>query len=151
MTERPPFHTKQHPEKNMKVLVIDGQGGGVGRQLAVQIKQAFPDIELMAVGTNTIATSAMMKGGADTAATGENAVLVGARKADVIIGPLGIVVADSLGGEITPAMANAVAQSEAKRILLPFKHCDNVIVGVSDYALGNLIQQAVEELRKIIS
>ena len=151
MTERPPFHTKQHPEKKMKVLVIDGQGGGVGRQLAVQIKQAFPDVELMAVGTNTIATSAMMKGGADTAATGENAVLVGARKADVIIGPLGIVVADSLGGEITPAMANAVAQSGAKRILLPFKHCDNVIVGVSDYTLGNLIQQAIEELRKIVS
>ena len=151
MTERPPFHTKQHPEKNMKVLVIDGQGGGVGRQLAVQIKQAFPDAELMAVGTNTIATSAMLKGGVDNAATGENAVLVGARKADVIIGPLGIVVADSLGGEITPAMANAVAQSDAKRILLPFKHCDNVIVGVSDYTLGNLIQQAIEELRKILA
>ena len=135
----------------MKILVVDGQGGGVGRQLAVQIKQTFPDAHLMVVGTNTIATSAMMKGGADSAATGENAVLVGARKADVIIGPLGIVVADSLGGEITPAMANAVAQSNAKRILLPFKHCDNVIVGVSDYTLGNLIQQAIEELRKIIA
>ena len=135
----------------MKILIVDGQGGGVGRQLAVQIKQAFPDIELMAVGTNTIATSAMMKGGADTAATGENAVLVAARKADVIIGPLGIVVADSLGGEITPAMANAVAQSNAKRILLPFKNCDNVIVGVSDYTLVNLIQLAIEELRKIIA
>jgi len=135
----------------MKILVVDGQGGGVGRQLAVQIKQAFPDIQLMAVGTNTIATSAMMKGGADNAATGENAVLVAARKADVIVGPLGIVVADSLGGEITPAMANAVAQSNAKRILLPFKNCDNVIVGVSDYTLGNLIQLAIEELRKIIA
>ena len=135
----------------MKILVIDGQGGGVGRQLVTQIKQAFPDVQLMAVGTNTIATSAMMKGGADTAATGENAVLVAARKADVIVGPLGIVVADSLGGEITPAMANAVAQSDAKRILLPFKNCDNVIVGVSDYALTSLIQQAIEELRKIIA
>ena len=135
----------------MKILIVDGQGGGVGRQLAVQIKQTFPDVELMAVGTNTIATSAMLKGGADNAATGENAVLVGARKADVIIGPLGIVVADSLGGEISPAMANAVAQSDAKRILLPFKHCDNVIVGVSDYTLGNLIRQAVEELRKILA
>ena len=135
----------------MKVLIVDGQGGGVGRQLAAQIKQAFPDVQLTAVGTNTIATSAMMKGGADTAATGENAVLVAARKADVIIGPLGIVVADSLGGEISPAMANAVAQSDAKRILLPFKHCDNVIVGVSDYALTSLIQLAIEELRKIIA
>ena len=135
----------------MKILVVDGQGGGVGRMLVAQIKQAFPDVQLMAVGTNTIATSAMMKNGADSAATGENAVLVGARKADIIIGPLGIVVADSLGGEITPAMANAVAQSDAKRILLPFKNCDNVIVGVSDYTLGNLIQQAIEELRKIIA
>ncbi|MBP5587006.1 MAG: DUF3842 family protein [Lentisphaeria bacterium] len=135
----------------MKILVVDGQGGGVGRQLAVQIKQAFPDIQLMAVGTNTIATSAMMKGGADIAATGENAVLVAARKADVIVGPLGIVVADSLGGEISPSMANAVAQSDAKRILLPFKNCDNVIVGVSDYTLTSLIRQTIEELRKIIA
>ena len=130
----------------MKILIVDGQGGGVGRQLAARIKEAFPDVSLMAVGTNTIATSSMLKGGADNAATGENAILVAARKADVIIGPLGIVVADSLGGEITPAMANAVAQSDAKRILLPFKHCDNVIVGVSDYALTSLIQQAIEEL-----
>ena len=135
----------------MKILIVDGQGGGVGRQLASQIKETFPDVQLMAVGTNTIATSAMLKGGADSAATGENAVLVAARKADVIIGPLGIVVADSLGGEISPAMAKAVAQSNAKRILLPFKHCDNVIVGVSDYTLGHLIQQAVDELRRIIS
>ena len=135
----------------MKILIVDGQGGGVGRQLAARIKEAFPDVSLMAVGTNTIATAAMLKGGADNAATGENAILVAARKADVIIGPLGIVVADSLGGEITPAMANAVAQSDAKRILIPFKHCDNVIVGVSDFTLGNLMQQAVEELRKILA
>ena len=123
----------------------------MGRQLAAQIKETFPDVQLMAVGTNTIATSAMLKGGADTAATGENAVLVAARKADVIVGPLGIVVADSLGGEISPAMANAVAQSDAKRILIPFKNCENVIVGVSDYTLGHLIQQAIDELRKIIA
>lgn len=135
----------------MKVLIVDGQGGGVGRQLAAQIKETFPDVQLMAVGTNTIATSAMLKGGADSAATGENAVLVAARKADVIVGPLGIVVADSLGGEISPAMANAVAQSNAKRILIPFKHCENVIVGVSDYTLGHLIQQAIDELRKILA
>ena len=135
----------------MTILVVDGQGGGVGRQLAAQIKETFPDVRLMAVGTNTIATSAMLKSGADTAATGENAVIVAARKADVIVGPLGIVVADSLGGEISPAMAHAVAQSNAKRILIPFKHCENVIVGVSDYTLGHLIQQAIDELRKIIA
>ena len=135
----------------MKILVVDGQGGGVGRQLVAQIKQAFPDMQLMAVGTNTLATAAMLKSGADNAATGENAVIVAARRADVIVGPLGIAVADSLGGEITPAMANAVAQADAKRILLPFKNCDNVIVGVSDFTLGTLIQQAVEEIRKILA
>ena len=135
----------------MKILVVDGQGGGVGRQLVAQIKQAFPDMKLMAVGTNTLATAAMLKSGVDNAATGENAVIVAARKADVIVGPLGIAVADSLGGEITPAMANAVAQADAKRILLPFKNCDNVIVGVSDFTLGTLIQQAVEEIRKILA
>ena len=135
----------------MKILVVDGQGGGVGRQLGAQIKQAFPDMKLMAVGTNTLATAAMLKSGADNAATGENAVIVAARKADVIVGPLGIAVADSLGGEITPAMANAVAQADAKRILLPFKNCDNVIVGVSDYTLTSLIRQTIEELRKIIA
>jgi len=135
----------------MNILIVDGQGGGVGRQLAAQIKQAFPDVRLTAVGTNTIATSAMLKGGADSAATGENAVIVGARKADVIVGPLGIVIADSLGGEITPAMANAIAQSDAKRILLPFNHCENVIVGVSDFTMGRLVQQAIEEIRKILS
>ena len=135
----------------MRILVVDGQGGGVGRQLVAQIKQAFPDMKLMAVGTNTLATAAMLKSGADNAATGENAVIVAARKADVIVGPLGIAVADSLGGEITPAMANAVAQADAKRILLPFRNCDNVIVGVSDFTLGTLIQQAVEEIRKILA
>ena len=135
----------------MNILIVDGQGGGVGRQLTAQIKQAFPDVRLTAVGTNTIATSAMLKGGADSAATGENAVLVGARKADVIVGPLGIVIADSLGGEITPAMANAIAQADAIRILLPFNHCENVIVGVSDFTMGRLVQQAIEEIRKIFS
>ena len=135
----------------MKILIVDGQGGGVGRQLATKIKEAFPDVRLMAVGTNTVATAAMLKGGADDAATGENAVLVAARKADVIIGPLGVVVADSLGGEITPAMANAIAQSDARRILIPFMNCDNVIVGVSDFTLGSLIRQAVDELRKILA
>ena len=135
----------------MRILIVDGQGGGVGRQLAAKVKEAFPDVRLMAVGTNTVATAAMLKGGADDAATGENAVLVAARKADVIVGPLGIVVADSLGGEITSGMANAIAQSDARRILIPFKNCDNVIVGVSDFTLGSLIQQTVDELRKILA
>ena len=135
----------------MNILVIDGQGGGVGRQLVTHIKQAFPTVTLTAVGTNTIATSAMIKAGADNSATGENAVLVACRKADVIVGPLGIVIADSLMGEITPAMATAVAQANAKRILLPFNHCDNIIVGVTDYTIGKLLEMAIAEIQKVLA
>ena len=93
----------------------------------------------------------MLKAGADHGATGENAVIVGARKADIIAGPIGIVIADSLYGEITPKMALAVAQSNAKRILIPFNHCDNIIAGVSDLSVGKLIQSAVEEIRKSLA
>jgi len=85
----------------------------------------------------------MLKAGADYAATGENAVVVGCRKADVIVGPIGIVIADSLLGEITPAMVVAVGQSRAKRILIPMNHCDNIIVGVPDLSVGKLVQEAV--------
>ena len=98
----------------MKVLVIDGQGGGLGRQLVTALKAYAPDIEVLAVGTNSTATNAMLKAGADQAATGENSVLAASRQADVIMGPVGIVIADSMLGEITPAMAVAVGQSTAK-------------------------------------
>lgn len=132
----------------MKILVIDAQGGGIGRQLITVIKQQIPQAEITAVGTNSAATTAMLKAGADHAATGENAVTVGCRKADVIMGPIGIVIADSLFGEITPAMAMAIGQSAAKRILIPMNHCDNIIVGVPDLNVGKLVQQAVELLRE---
>ena len=103
----------------MEILVIDGQGGGLGRQLVAAVKKAVPQAVVTAIGTNSAATSAMLKAGADRAATGENAVVVGCRRADVILGPIGIVMADALLGEITPAMAQAVAQSDARRILIP--------------------------------
>lgn len=135
----------------MNVLIIDAQGGGFGKQLVTAIKREFPEVDITAVGTNSAATGAMLKAGADHAATGENAVIVGARKADIITGPIGIVIADSLYGEITPAMALAVAQSSAKRILVPSNHCDNIIAGVSDLSVGKLIQSAVEEIRKTLA
>ncbi len=133
----------------MNLLIIDGQGGGIGRQLVENIKNTFPSITVTAVGTNTLATQAMIKAGADQAATGENAVIVGCRKADVIIGPVGIVIADSLYGEITPEMARAVGQSNAKRLLIPINHCDNIVVGVPELGLGKLIQEIIEELKKL--
>ena len=135
----------------MTILVIDAQGGGIGKQLVTEIKQNIPTAIVLAVGTNTAATSAMLKAGADEAATGENSVIVGCRRADIIVGPIGIVIADSLFGEITPKMALAVAQSRAKRILVPFNHCDNIIVGVSDFSTGTLIQNAVNEIKKSLN
>jgi len=133
----------------MNLLVVDGQGGGIGRQLVEQIKKTFPDIIVTAVGTNVLATQAMLKAGADHAATGENAVIVGCRKNDLIIGPVGIVIADSLWGEITPSMATAICQSHAIRILLPMNQCSNIIVGVEDISASKLIQHSMEEIRKI--
>lgn len=135
----------------MNILIIDAQGGGFGKQLVTAVKREFPEVEINAVGTNSVATGAMLKAGADHGATGENAVIVGARKADIIAGPIGIVIADSLYGEVTPAMALAVAQSRAKRILIPSNHCDNILVGVSDLSVGKLIQSAVEEIRKTLA
>ncbi|MBU3820415.1 MAG: DUF3842 family protein, partial [Candidatus Faecalibacterium intestinavium] len=96
-----------------RIVVIDGQGGGLGRQLVAALAASCPNAELVAVGTNSLATSAMLKAGAARGATGENAVIVNSRSADIIVGPLGIVIADSLLGEITPAMAAAVGQSSA--------------------------------------
>ncbi len=133
----------------MIILIIDAQGGGIGKQLVSAIRQSIPDASVLAVGTNSAATSAMLKAGAHEAATGENAVVVGCRRADVIVGPVGIVIADSLLGEVTPKMALAVAQSRAKRILIPFDHCDNMIVGVTDFSTGALIRCAVEALCRL--
>lgn len=133
----------------MNILIIDSQGGGIGKQLVEKIKEDIPTAVITAAGTNAVATSAMLKAGADHAATGENAVIVGCRRADVIIGPIGIVIADALYGEITPTMAIAVGQSTAKRILIPVNHCDNIIVGVSDFSMGRLIGSVLEELIQI--
>ena len=133
----------------MIILVIDAQGGGIGRQLVLSIKQALPKVEILSVGTNAAATAAMLKAGASSAATGENAVVVCSRKADIIVGPIGIVIADSMLGEITPKMALAVAQSSAKRILIPFSHCDNIIAGAETASTTELIQKAVTEVQKL--
>lgn len=134
----------------MDILVMDAQGGGLGKQLITKIKNEYPDVHILAVGTNTIATSAMIKAGADEAATGENSVVVASKQADIIIGPIGIVVADSMLGEITPTMARAIAQSGAKRILIPFNSCQNYIAGVGDLNTGRLVEDAVAYLKKLL-
>ncbi len=131
-----------------RVLIIDGQGGNMGRQLAEQLLlQSNVTLEITVVGTNAIATANMLKAGARVeGATGENAVVVAARKADIIVGPVGIVMADALMGEITPAMANAVAQSLAYKVLLPVNKCNHFIVGIRDDSMSQLVQQAVREV-----
>lgn len=127
------------------ILVIDAQGGGIGKQIITGLKQANLDIKITAVGTNSHATQAMLKAGADVAATGENSVVVACRKADIITGPLGIVIADSMCGEVTPAMAVAVGQSDADRVLVPINKCSNIVAFAAEQAsLGAYIANAVE-------
>ena len=133
----------------MNILVIDAQGGGIGKQVIAAIKKNFPGQPVTAVGTNSAATSAMLKAGADCVATGENAVVVNCRKADIIVAPIGVVIADAMLGEITPAMAQAAGQSQAKRILLPIAHCDNIVVGTKELGMSQLVQEAVERLRTV--
>ena len=135
----------------MEILVIDGQGGGLGRQLVAAVKKAVPQAVVTAIGTNSAATSTMLKAGADRAATGENAVVVGCRRADVILGPIGIVIADALLGEITPAMAAAVCQSPARRVLVPINHCENIVVGVPDQPIGQLVAAAAQKVKELVA
>ena len=131
----------------MNILIIDAQGGGVGRQLVLAIRARFPDADVTVVGTNAAATSAMMKAGASRAATGENAVVVCSRRADVIVGAIGIVIADALLGEVTPRMAAAVGQSRARKVLIPVNQCGNFIVGVpAGQTTAQLVAQAVEAI-----
>lgn len=130
----------------MKVIVIDGQGGKMGKAIVEQLKKAYPQQELIAIGTNSIATSAMLKAGADGGATGENPVIVNSRDADIIIGPIGIVIADALLGEITPAMAAAVGKSTAQKFLVPVSRCHHHVVGCCELPLGESIRQLTEEI-----
>ena len=130
----------------MNILVIDGQGGQLGSQLVKTILQQMKEAKVMAVGTNAIATAAMLKAGAHQASTGENPVVVACRKADVIIGPIGIVIADAMFGEVTPKMAVTVAQADAVRILLPVNKCDNLVAGVPDLSMSTLIDDVMVKL-----
>ena len=134
----------------MEILVIDGQGGNVGRQLVKGITERFSGVTVTAVGTNSAATQNMLKAGASRGATGENAVKVCAREADVIVGPIGIAIPDSMLGEVTPAMANAVGQANVKRILIPINNCNNYVVGVSDTTITKLINEALDLLENIV-
>ena len=135
----------------MKILVIDGQGGQLGSQIIKVIRSRYNEINITAVGTNATATASMLKAGANQGATGANPVIVASRKADVIIGPIGIVIADSLLGEITPEMAVAIGQSNASRILIPINKCENFVAGVQNITTTALIEDVLNKLQDIMA
>lgn len=129
-----------------KITIIDGQGGRMGKSIVEQLKKAFPEQELLAIGTNSIATAAMLKAGADYGATGENPVIVAARDSDIIIGPIGIVIADSLYGEVTHKMAAAVGRSRACQILMPVNRCNHHVVGCEELSMSEIIALVVKKV-----
>lgn len=135
----------------MKIIVIDGQGGGVGKALIEQLKARLPDQLVLALGTNAMATAGMLKAGADQGATGESAIIYNCRDADIILGPIGIVLAYSMLGELSPAMAQAVGESKAVRILIPIGKCRTKIAGMSDLPLAALVENAVSEVCRLLS
>ena len=131
-----------------KITVIDGQGGKIGKIIIETVKSEYPSCEVTAIGTNSIATAAMLKAGADKGATGENPVVVACRDADLIIGPVGILAADSLLGEVTPKMAIAVGQSNAVKLLIPVSKCQTVIVGAAGLSPADIPKTLSAELVK---
>lgn len=138
------------------VLIVDGQGGRIGRALAERLSQRLdpekPAFSLTAVGSNAMATANMLKGSSGMkGATGENAVAVCARRADIITGPIGIIIADAMLGEITPAMATAISSSDAVRVLIPMNRtqCENYIVGVRDNSLTALLDEAADTVARL--
>lgn len=134
----------------MTILVIDGQGGKLGKTLVENIKKSFPHLEIMAVGTNSAASNVMRRAGADRVATGENPVIVACRSAQIIVGPIGIAIADALMGEISPAMANAVASSRAYRVLIPMNLCSTYVAGVSGKSSA-LMDDAVRHIGELLN
>ena len=134
----------------MKIIIIDGQGAKMGKCVVEQLKKTHPELKLIAVGTNGIATSAMLKAGADAGATGENPVIVNSRDAGIIIGPIGIVMANALLGEITPAMAVAVGSSPAQKILIPSNQCHQFVAGCQELPLGAYIREVVERVDQML-
>lgn len=136
--------------RQKKIVIIDGQGGKMGAALTRQFTESFPEHETIAIGTNSIATEAMLRAGARMAATGENPVAVCCRDADLILGPMGIISANSLLGEITPAMAMAISESPAKKLLIPVNRCSVTVVGVRDLPLGEYIKEAVQAAAELL-
>jgi hypothetical protein len=128
-----------------KICVIDGQGGGIGSAIIKKLKEAYEErVEIIAIGTNAIATAQMLKARANRGASGENAIIQTANKVDVIVGPIGIIIAHAMMGEVTPIMAAAVAGSSAYKFLIPLSQENVQIIGTSSLPLPHLIEELIE-------
>lgn len=135
----------------MKIMIFDGQGGGVGRSLVEELSARIPKAELIAVGSNAMATANMMKGGTNLGATGENAVIYNAKRVDFIVGPIGIVMAGAMLGEISAKMAEAVTTSEAGIFLIPMSRCQAQVAGVVNKKLGEYVSEICDRLEEVMN
>lgn len=134
----------------MRIAVIDGQGGGMGKSIIEKIKNLKDhNINIIALGTNTIATTNMIKAGAHDGATGENPVVYNSSRVDVIMGPIGILAANSMLGELTPQMAKAIGESEALKILIPYNKCNVFITGIQDETMQYHVECAVKKVMEL--
>lgn len=136
----------------MRVAVVDGQGGGMGKAIVAKLNSELKDnVRVLALGTNSLATSVMLKAGASEGATGENAIVFNSNKVDVIMGPIAIIAANSLFGELTPNMAKSIAESPARKILIPLNRCNIQVVGSKDNTLPECIDEAVLMVKELAS
>lgn len=132
----------------MRIAVIDGQGGGIGRAIVEKLRKEFEDkLDILALGTNSLATSLMLKAGANEGATGENAIVYNASRVDIILGPIGIICANSMLGELTPKMAEAISESPAKKVLIPLNRCNVMVAGIENKPLPHYIDDAIEIIK----
>lgn len=134
-----------------KIAVIDGQGGGIGKLIVEKLRSTFEnEITIMALGTNALATALMLKAGANEGASGENAIVYNAPKVDIIIGSIGIISANSMLGELTPAMAEAISESSAVKVLIPLNRCNVYVAGTKEQPLPHYIEDAIKMVGNIL-
>lgn len=135
----------------MQIMIVDGQGGGIGKAVIENLRRKIgEDLPIIALGTNSLATSAMLKAGANEGATGENAIVVCSQKADVIVGSIAIIAANSMLGELTPRMAQAIAESPAEKLLIPLSRSNISVMGTVSKPLPHYVEDVIRAIRELI-